>query len=153
MKRRIWLILPLLVFFASPTVGQQSDARSAIAVAAASALRADASLPRGPTRVLPAKDMEQAVSAVARALRGDVTTLEAARPCGKLPSSCRLVNATVLISVGKPTISGESAQLLAQVYWQTDSARQPVATKFVEVTLKRINGQWTVTDQEVLMIT
>jgi hypothetical protein len=152
MKLNTWLILPL-VLLALPLAGQQEDDRAAIAVATAKALRVDRDLPKGATGFISAPGMEEATRAAARALGGHVTTREAAIRCGKLPSTCDLVDAVVLIRVPEPAISGKSAQVLATVWFETRSARDPVAVRTIMVNLQREENGWIVTDQQLRVMT
>jgi hypothetical protein len=148
MNWKLRLGLALAVVIATGAASAQAhDEQAAVAVAAVRAARAP--LPAGPTRVLSSKGMEKTTAAVARALGGDVTTLKDARPCGDLPSSCRLVDAVALVRVGALRIEADSATVLVELYWKIDSSRQPVGYKSVVVMLARDDGEWRVIDQRL----
>lgn len=152
MKPTAWLLLPLSLL-ALPLAGQHENDRTAVAIAVSSALRTDPDLPDGETGFIPVPGMESAADEAARVVGGHVTTLEAAIRCGKLPSSCELVDAAVLIRVREPSISEDHAQVMATVWWETRSPRTPVAVKTVLVTLQREGSSWVVTKKELRTIT
>lgn len=151
--KHILLLLSMLTGSALPLASLQAQDETAVATTTARALRADTELPNGPTRFIAAEGMEEVTQAVARALGGDVTTTEEAIRCGKLPSSCSLVDAVVLLRIDAPAISQNTAQVRATVWWATGIERIPVARKSMLVTLKRDAGKWVVTDQTLLEIT
>lgn len=140
------------MFAAAPLVAQSTDPAEAVAVAAAAAAAVRAGLPTGTVAVVPEQGKEAAAQEVARALEARVASLADVRPCGRLPSSCRLHDAIAALQVHSPVLAGDSATVVVMAWWVQDSARQPVPAKAVRVTLARSGNQWVVVKQDLVFI-
>jgi hypothetical protein len=94
------------------------------------------------------------VDALVHVLGGEPGTLEATRVCERQdPSTCKLVGANSVIAASRPSVSGETAEVLLKLWFTTPSTRQPVASRDVLVTLKRDAAKWSVVGERVLRTT
>lgn len=114
----------------------------------AGALKLDVS-----TRPTSPLDSEE-LRTLARALGIGTTTLDRAHICeSRGPSTCRLEATTGLIRVDRIAAQGDGVSVRVQVWYETDSTRQPVASEILAVSLTRREGRWEATGVELIAIT
>ena len=148
-SRGVAAVLALVALGAGPgveSVAAQDDVESAMAAAGTWVL---GQLPAGETRLDPHRSGEgkdgARVDRVARALGAGLAPLNQVRECSDRldPSTCTLSVAR-LISVGAPTIEGDTARVKVYAWYRSSSPREPVGQRSWEVRLRRSGQGWQV---------
>lgn len=140
--------LALLLVGAPAPAESQSQAE---AVMTAAGQWAKGQVPSGTLRLDPHRSGQSSDAAVARrvagALGADVGTLEATRTCADVmdPSTCKLAT-TALLAISQPSIDGASARVRVYAWHRQDNAREPIAKRSWDLTLRQEGGRWVVVE-------
>ena len=71
----------------------------------------------------------------------------------RLPSSCRIVGASAIIQAYGPKVTGDVAVVDVVTWESTDSERRPIYRVTRRLTLRKLDGRWTVTSREIRSVT
>lgn len=77
-------------------------------------------------------------------------SFEAARTCGALPSSCKMVGSEAAMAASPPEFGSDSARLRINTMLQTHNKRQPIEAWDVLIHLKKTSAGWSVVRTETL---
>lgn len=160
----IWLTVALLLPLGS-VVAQSPDDQLGVEIAAATAmLKHQYSV--GPIALSPmiatpnqspstasVQVRPQARSeAIARAIQATIRSEADVKACQSPNQKCKLSGVSALLTLSAPSISGDSATLLAQIVQNSPSSRQPTDFETVVLTLRRRGTQWAVVAERQLGI-
>jgi hypothetical protein len=98
-----------------------------------------------PTEILPQRNADE-VQALANALGatrvGDRSQFFSC--ASKEPSTCKVSGADVVVSIGRPEVTGDTAFVFVRTVRPTTSTRRPVFRRDMRMRLERRGGAWAV---------